>query len=153
MVSCETFLSLMMSHRLLTRPCPGARRPQPAGRHIHENSRAIACPGRATGPLDNARLVRRPWAVADSCILPARVIPNARRDEVVGWVGDGLKVKVRAPALDGRANEAVCGLLSQELGLARGAVAVARGDKSRSKLLEVRGLTADAVRARLGRRA
>lgn len=89
----------------------------------------------------------------DSCILPARVIPNARRDEVVGWVGDGLKVKVRAPALDGRANEALCAVLSEELGIPRSAVAVARGAKSRAKLLEVRGLSADAVRARLAGRA
>jgi uncharacterized protein (TIGR00251 family) len=91
--------------------------------------------------------------VADSCILPARVIPNARRDEVVGWVGDCVRIKVHAPALDGRANDAVCGLLSRELGLPRAAIAVARGAKSRAKLLEVRGLSAGAVRFRLGAHA
>ena len=91
--------------------------------------------------------------MADSCILPARVIPNARRDEVVGWVGDCVKIKVHAPALDGRANEALCSLVSRELGLPRGSVAVARGAKSRAKLLEVRGLSADGARARLGARA
>jgi uncharacterized protein (TIGR00251 family) len=91
--------------------------------------------------------------VAESCILPARVVPNARRDEVVGWVGDCLKVKVHAPALDGRANEALCGLVALALGLPRGAVAVARGARSRAKLIEVRGLSADGVRARLGNRA
>lgn len=91
--------------------------------------------------------------MADSCILPAKVTPNARRDEVVGWAGDCLRVKVHAPALDGRANEAVCRLVSSKLGLPRGAVAVARGAKSRAKLLDVRGLSADGVRARLGARA
>jgi hypothetical protein len=90
--------------------------------------------------------------VAESCILPARVVPNARRAEVVGWVGDGLKIKVNAPALDGRANEALCALVALGLGLPRRAVSVVRGAKSRSKLLEVRGLSAEGVRARLGNR-
>jgi len=90
--------------------------------------------------------------VADSCTLEVRVIPNARRDEVVGWLGAALKVKVRAPALDGRANEALCGLVAGELGLSRGAVTLGRGARSRSKLLEVRGLSAEGVRARLAGR-
>jgi uncharacterized protein (TIGR00251 family) len=87
--------------------------------------------------------------VPEAYRLPVRVIPNARRDEIAGWVAGDLKVKVRAPALDGRANEALCEFVARELGLPRGAVALARGAKSRSKLLEVRGLAPQALRARL----
>ena len=94
-------------------------------------------------------LCRDVLGVPEACRLSVRVTPNARRDEIAGWVGDDLKVKVRAPALEGRANEALCEFVARELGLPRGAVALARGAKSRSKLLEVRGLAAQALRDRL----
>lgn len=85
----------------------------------------------------------------ESCRIPVRAVPNARRAAIVGWAGGDLKVKVQAPALDGRANEAVCALLARELGLAKGAVVLVRGAASRSKLVEVRGLALSAVRSRL----
>jgi uncharacterized protein (TIGR00251 family) len=85
-----------------------------------------------------------------ACRLGIRAVPNAPRDAVVGWLGDELKVKVHAPALDGRANEALCAFLAGKLGLSRNSVSLARGDKSRSKVVEVRGLTLPEIRARLG---
>jgi uncharacterized protein len=83
------------------------------------------------------------------CRLSVKAVPNAPRDAVVGWMGEALKVKIRAPALDGRANEALCELLARELGLPRGAVALALGAKSRFKMLEINGLTMTEVRAKL----
>jgi uncharacterized protein (TIGR00251 family) len=84
-----------------------------------------------------------------SCRLAVKAIPNAPRDAVIGWMGDALKVKVHAPALEGRANEAVCELMAQALGLPRASVALAHGAKSRMKVLEIRGLSLAEVRARL----
>jgi hypothetical protein len=40
-----------------------------------------------------------------SCTLAIKAVPNAPRNAVVGWLGDALKVKVHAPALEGRAND------------------------------------------------
>lgn len=85
----------------------------------------------------------------ETCRFPVRTIPNARSDAVVGWLGDALKVKVRAPALDGRANEALCDFLAAALDVPRGSVVLIRGAKSRSKLIEVRGLALGDVAARL----
>ncbi len=85
-----------------------------------------------------------------SCILAIKAIPNAPRSEVVGWLGEALKVKVHAPPVEGRANEALCDFLAEKLGLPRRAVTVQRGDTSRQKLLRVEGLTLNEVRARLG---
>jgi len=79
-----------------------------------------------------------------------KAIPNAARDAITGWIGGALKVKIHAPALDGRANEALRELMARELGLPRGAVEVVHGSRSRSKVLEIRGLTPAEVRARLG---
>ncbi len=85
----------------------------------------------------------------NSCTLAIKAIPNAPRSEVVGWLGAALKIKVHAPALDGRANEALCEFLAGELGLPKRAVTLAHGDKSRQKLVRITGLTLAEVKTRL----
>ncbi|MEZ0215964.1 MAG: DUF167 domain-containing protein [Rariglobus sp.] len=86
---------------------------------------------------------------AASCKLAIKAIPNAPRNAVAGWLGDALKVRVHAPALEGRANDELCEFLADTLGLPRRAVTVAQGDKSRQKVLQITGLTLAEVRARL----
>jgi uncharacterized protein (TIGR00251 family) len=89
--------------------------------------------------------------VEKSCTLAIKAIPNAPRHQVVGWLGAALKVKVHAPPLEGRANDALCEFLAEELGLPRRAVTVLRGDTSRQKIVRINGLTLDEARARLVR--
>ncbi len=84
-----------------------------------------------------------------SCRFPVRAVPNAPRNEVVGWLGDALKVKVHAPALEGRANEELCDFLAEQLQLPRRAVTVAQGGKARQKLIAVAGLTLAEIKTRL----
>ena len=83
------------------------------------------------------------------CTLELKTIPTAPRDEVCGWLGDALKVKVRAPALDGRANEALLGLLASRLGVPRSAVTLQQGMKSHRKVVRIAGLDAAEARRRL----
>lgn len=83
------------------------------------------------------------------CQLAIKAIPNAPRTEIVGWLGDALKVKVHAPPVEGRANEALCEFLADALDLPRRAVAVQRGDTSRLKVLRIEGLDLPGVKARL----
>jgi uncharacterized protein (TIGR00251 family) len=89
---------------------------------------------------------------ANSCTLPIKAIPNAPRSAVVGWLGDALKVKVHAPPVEGRANDALCAFLADTLGLPRRAVTVLRGDTSRQKVVRIAGLTVADVKARLAER-
>lgn len=84
-----------------------------------------------------------------SCTLAIKAVPNAPRSVVVGWLGDALKIKVHAPALEGRANDELCEFLADELGLPRRAVVLAQGDKSRQKLVRITGLTLAEVRTKL----
>jgi hypothetical protein len=84
-----------------------------------------------------------------ACTLELKVVPNAPRDEIAGWLGPALKVKVHAPALEGRANDALCAFLADHLGLPRRAVTLVRGDKSRQKVVRIDGLDDAALRARL----
>ncbi|SDS03184.1 DUF167 domain-containing protein [Opitutus sp. GAS368] len=83
------------------------------------------------------------------CTLELKTIPNAPRDEIAGWLGPALKVKVHAPALEGRANDALLDFLAGRLGLPRRALTLIRGDKSRHKVVRIAGLTLAEVRTRL----
>lgn len=87
--------------------------------------------------------------VMPSCTLAIKAIPNAPRSEVVGWLGDALKVKVHAPPVEGKANDALCVFLADTLGLPRRAVTIARGDTSRHKLVRIDGLDRATVQAKL----
>jgi len=82
------------------------------------------------------------------CRLTIKAVPNASRDEIE-WTGETLKVKLRAPALEGRANEALCAYLAERLHLPRRCVTLIRGDKSRQKIVAVEGLTLEDVKSAL----
>ncbi len=84
-----------------------------------------------------------------SCTLAIKVIPNAPRTEIVGWLGDALKIKVHAPPVEGRANDALCEFLADHLNLPRRAITVIRGETSRQKVLRIDGLSAADLPARL----
>ena len=84
-----------------------------------------------------------------NCRLAIKAIPNAPRNAVAGWLGDTLKIKVHAPALEGRANEELCEFLAKTLFLHHRAVTLVQGDKSRQKLVQIDGLSLDDVKARL----
>lgn len=82
--------------------------------------------------------------------LPLKVVPGAAREEISGWLGGALKVRVTAPPERGRANEAACVLLERALGLPRGGVRIAAGRSSARKVAEIRGLTEAEIRERVG---
>jgi uncharacterized protein (TIGR00251 family) len=86
---------------------------------------------------------------APTCTLNLKAIPNAPRAEIAGWLDGALKVKVRAPALDGRANDALLALLAEKLGLPRRAVTLLHGEKSRRKVVRIDGISASELRHRL----
>ena len=73
--------------------------------------------------------------------LKVRVIPNASRDEIVGWHDAALKVKIRMPPEAGKANKAVCSLIEKKLNLPKRSVSVLRGHTNPNKTLRVEGLS------------
>ncbi len=83
------------------------------------------------------------------CTLELKIIPNAPRNEIVGWLGPALKVKVHAPALAGRANDELLAFLAGKLGVPRRSVCLLRGDKSRQKVVRIAGLDAYELKSRL----
>ena len=76
-----------------------------------------------------------------------RVQPRASRDEIAGEWQDALKIRLTAPPVDDRANEALRRLLAARLKVPLSAVRITAGERSRTKRVEIRGVTAGAVRA------
>lgn len=74
-----------------------------------------------------------------------RVSPRARRDSIEGVAGGALRVRVAAPPLEDRANEALRRLLAERLNIARTAVRIVGGEHSRLKRVEVRGTNLERV--------
>jgi uncharacterized protein len=73
--------------------------------------------------------------------LTVRVQPGASRDEVVGEVEGALKVRLRAPAIEGRANVALIEFLAELLKRPKSAVRILSGERNRLKRLEILGVT------------
>jgi uncharacterized protein (TIGR00251 family) len=84
-----------------------------------------------------------------NCRLRLRIVPNAKRSEVVGPHGDALKLKIAAPALEGRANEELVQFLAAKLGVSRRGVALVSGEKSRDKVVEIEGMEEVDARERI----
>jgi uncharacterized protein (TIGR00251 family) len=82
-----------------------------------------------------------PWCrrAAGRWTLAVHVQPGAKRSEVAGLHGDRLKIRIAAPAVDGRANDALVRFIAGRLGIPKSAVAVVKGEHSRAKLLAVSG--------------
>lgn len=82
--------------------------------------------------------------------IAVRVQPRARRDEIAGERDGALLVRVTAPPVEGKANDAVRRLLAKRLGIAPGRVSVVRGGSSRDKLVEIDGMDEGTARRALG---
>jgi uncharacterized protein len=82
-------------------------------------------------------------------IFPVRVQPRASKDEVAGDMGGSLKIRLRAPAVDDRANEALVEFLAQLLKTPKSAVRILSGSRSRVKRVEIRGVTGQEIRGLL----
>jgi uncharacterized protein (TIGR00251 family) len=74
-------------------------------------------------------------------VVAVRVQPRASRDEVVGEMDGALKVRLQAPAVENRANDALCEYLAALLKTPKSAVRILSGERSRIKRIEIRGVT------------
>ncbi|MBQ3835017.1 MAG: DUF167 domain-containing protein [Elusimicrobia bacterium] len=72
-------------------------------------------------------------------IIKVRVIPNSKRNEVVSRIGSILRVKIAAPAVEGRANEELCDYLSDFFDVRRSGILLRKGERGREKTIEVTG--------------
>jgi len=87
----------------------------------------------------------------DGCSLAVRVQPGAKKTAITGVYGEGvrphLSIAIKAPPVEGRANEVLIAYVSRLLGLRRSQISIAHGEHDRFKLLLLRGTTVAGVEA------
>lgn len=72
--------------------------------------------------------------------LKIRAVPNAPKSHCAGAYGDGVKIKIAAPAMDGKANAELIKYLAKTLGISKSGVRILSGESSRDKIVEVSGI-------------
>ena|SRR5580765_512751 len=82
---------------------------------------------------------------AGGVVFSVRMQPRASKNEVAGELGGALKIRLQAPAVENRANEALVEFLAHLLKTPKAAVRILSGDRSRTKRIEVRGVTKQQV--------
>jgi uncharacterized protein (TIGR00251 family) len=81
--------------------------------------------------------------------LRFRIVPNAKTNQVMGEHGGAIKIKLRAPAVEGKANVGLRSFLAKELKIPERMIVIECGHKSRDKLVRIDGLSEEEVRKRL----
>ena len=82
----------------------------------------------------------------DGVTFNVKVMPRAQRDEIVGVENGALKIRLNAPPVEGRANEASIELIAHALGVPRAGVEIVRGASSRHKVVRVRGVPTEKIK-------
>jgi len=85
--------------------------------------------------------------------LSVQISANARRSEIVGWVGDRLKIRIKAPAVDGKANAELLRFLSEILDVRQNCVNILRGDTAKLKLISIEGVEPSVLHEKFGQKA
>jgi len=87
---------------------------------------------------------------SDGVMFAVKVHPRAKKNAITGEIGDALKVSLKAPPTDGKANSACIDLFAKLLKVTHSSVTIASGQTSRGKVIRVVGLSAEEVRKRIG---
>jgi uncharacterized protein (TIGR00251 family) len=85
----------------------------------------------------------------DGVCLEVQVQPRSSRNQVVGEQDGRLKIKLTAPPVEGEANQALVNFLAQLLQIPKKNVKLLRGESSRHKLIEIMGVNAAELIAKL----
>ena len=83
-------------------------------------------------------------------VLTLHVQPGAKRSDIAGLHGEALKIRLAAPPVDGKANEALIAFIAERLGIPKSRVELVAGPASRAKRVRVSGLTIESAREKLG---
>jgi uncharacterized protein (TIGR00251 family) len=78
--------------------------------------------------------------------IQVHIIPNAKIDTVVGDYGDAIKIKLQAPAIEGKANTALRRFLAEKLSIPQRAIVLERGERLRHKVIRVDDLSEQDIR-------
>jgi uncharacterized protein (TIGR00251 family) len=92
----------------------------------------------------------KPGPKEESATVEVQVMPRASRAGVAGLLGDAVRIRLTAPPLENRANEALVRFLSASLDVPRPSVTIIAGKRGRKKIVRVAGMSRDDIFRRLG---
>lgn len=82
----------------------------------------------------------------EGIVLQIQVLPNAPKSQIIGEHNQALKIKIKSPPVDGKANEEIIRFFSQIFQISKSKIEVLRGEKSKIKSILVRGLNLSQVK-------
>ena len=85
----------------------------------------------------------------EGVIISLHVLPNAPKSQIVGEHNGSLKIKIKAPPVDGKTNEAIVKFFSDVLGISKSKIEILKGDKSKEKSLQVKDLSLEQIQAKV----
>lgn len=85
-----------------------------------------------------------------SATVSVRVVPRSSKEGVAGCEGGVVRIRLNAPPVEGQANEALVRFLAKALGVPKNRITLVAGERGRSKIVRVAGLTREALMAALG---
>lgn len=77
--------------------------------------------------------------------IKIHLIPRSSRNQLISCLGDQLKIKITAPPVEGRANQALIAFLAKKLGIAKTRVELVAGETSKQKRIKIRGLVLNEI--------
>ena len=86
---------------------------------------------------------------AGNRLLPVKVHPGASCNEITGFTGGVLQVKIAAPPEKGKANKELTDFLSRRLDVKKSSISITKGETGRNKLIAIEGLSPDEIIKRL----
>ena len=81
-------------------------------------------------------------STVDGCVVNVRVIPRASKNQIQGVLGNALKIRLQAPPIDGKANEALVRFLAEILKLPVRKISLLSGETGRNKRILLGGMDA-----------
>ncbi|HSW72381.1 MAG TPA: DUF167 domain-containing protein [Chlamydiales bacterium] len=84
-------------------------------------------------------------------IIECKIIPNAAKSRVVGYVGEALKIQIAAPPEKGKANEELIYFLSKLFKVPKSAIQILTGETGRLKRVSIEGLSTEEIQDKVSR--
>ena len=85
-----------------------------------------------------------------SATVSVRVVPRASKEGVAGEEGGVVRIRLNAPPVEGKANDALVRFLAKAVGVPKSRITLVTGEKGRNKIVRIAGITREALMAALG---
>ena len=87
----------------------------------------------------------------EGVIIELHIIPNAKKNEILGEYNNKLKIKISSPPVEGNANKEIIKFLSKILKINKSKIKIISGEKNRDKKIAIESINSDFILKQIGR--